>query len=331
MTAPSWDDLRFFLACLRAGSATRAAQQLDTTVSTVSRRLDRLEADLGVALFLRHPDGLVPTEAAERMAEAAAEAERRVAETVALAQADGAEPEGEVRLAATPDLANFVLLPHLGALLDAHPRLRVQFILGNELAALSRREADVAVRIGAPGAEPELVPRHLRDEPLELYASTAYLARFPATLALEAHRWLALGDGFADVDLHRWFVARLPKAEAVFRSNDLTSLRLAAGAGLGVAVLPRMYGQMTPYLRALPVDLDLPATPLFLVTHRSTRRTAAVRVVCEWVTSLLAPRAGRDEVAMVRAALAAAYGMAELPADTAANHNSGNVRPVRRE
>jgi DNA-binding transcriptional LysR family regulator len=325
---PSWDDLQHFLACHRGWSATRAARALDTSVSTVVRRLDRLEAELGCALFLRGADGLTPTDAGERMLEAALEAERRVLEAFASAPADAEAPAGEVRLAATADLANHVLLPTFASLLTRHPALSVQLVLGPELSDISRREADIAVRIGDPGATGDLIVRHLRDEPMCVFGAEDYFASQPPDLPLSAHRWVALGEGLEGTPMARWQAARTAGAPTPLRTNDLTSLRLAAAAGLGLAVLPRMYGLITPRLVELVVPAPPPPVPLFLVTHRATRRSPAVRAVVDHLVDLLVPRPGRDEAGVLRAALAAAYGWSGW---TDANHSSENVRPVRRE
>ena len=62
-----WDDLRVLLVLFRAGSLKRAAEELGVNVSTASRRLDALEAAIGVRLFDRTPDGTHPTSAAEEL------------------------------------------------------------------------------------------------------------------------------------------------------------------------------------------------------------------------------------------------------------------------
>lgn len=328
---PPWDDLRLFLACYRGRSATRAAKALAINVSTVSRRLDRLEAELGVALFLRGTDGLVPTNAAERMFEAASEAERRMVEAFGSVASGHEAVRGAVRLSSTSDLADFILVPMLAPLLAAHPQLELELVLGTELFDLSRREADLAVRIGHPGAEPDLVVRHLRDEPMGFYASTRYLAERPATLPLSAHRWLVMGSTTSPPgDLGAWFRGQVPDAQVALRSNNFTTLRLAAGAGLGVAMLPAMYAAITPFLVPVPGAEALPPASLYVVAHRSTRRSLAVRAVWDFLVELLTPRPDRDDVAVMRAAVAEGYGVRGWE-DTDANQSAPNVRPVRRE
>ena len=326
---PPWDDLRLFLACYRGRSATRAAKALGLNVSTVSRRLDRLEEELGVALFLRSSDGLAPTDAAERMFDAASEAERRMAEAFGSAAPGQVTASGAVRLAATTDLANFILVPVLRPLLEAHPALRLELVLGTELSDLSRRQADIAVRIGDPGAEADLVVRHLRDEGMGLFASASYLADHSPTLSLSEHRWLTSGAGLEQSGMARWLAARVPNADIALSSNDFTTLRLAAGAGLGVALLPHMYAALTPNLRRVPCVEALPSVPLYVVAHRATRRSVAVRAVWDFLVNLLTPDPTRDAVAVMRDALSRAYGVSGWE-DTATNATSEESGVVRR-
>jgi DNA-binding transcriptional LysR family regulator len=254
----------------------------------------------------------------------AIEAERRIAESFGQATGHPEDVEGDVRLAATVDLANFVLLPLLRPLLEAHPQLRIELVLGPEMSDLSRREADLAVRIGPPPTDAEVVVRTLRAEPVGVYASASYLEQYPADLPLDKHRWLMMGASGDRSPMARWLDGLAPAANIVFRSNDFTSVRLAAGAGLGVAVLPEMYAAITVHLR--PIDPrvlsgapPLPATPMYLVAHRATRRSAAVRAVWDWLADTLTPQEGRDDVQVVRQALTSAYGIDGWESSTAAN------------
>ena len=81
-----WDDLRFYLALVRHGSLSSAAKVLHVAQSTVGRRLNSLEASLGVRLLNRTPDGYVPTLAG---LDVRAQAERLEAEALALERSVG--------------------------------------------------------------------------------------------------------------------------------------------------------------------------------------------------------------------------------------------------
>ena len=68
---PSWDDYRFFLATSKAGSFTKAASELGVTQSTLSRRIEHLEQQLGVRLFVRMKTGVVLTSEGESILQSA--------------------------------------------------------------------------------------------------------------------------------------------------------------------------------------------------------------------------------------------------------------------
>src|SRR5438046_6876406 len=80
LAALDWDQVRVFLAVARAGQLAGAAARLGLDVSTVTRRLDRLETELAVHLFDRTRDGTVATAAAEAMLPAAEDMERGLAQ-----------------------------------------------------------------------------------------------------------------------------------------------------------------------------------------------------------------------------------------------------------
>ena len=61
MHSLDWNDLRYFLAVCRAGTLVGAARSLHVRHSTVGRRVEALEAALGVSLFMRAPDGFAAT------------------------------------------------------------------------------------------------------------------------------------------------------------------------------------------------------------------------------------------------------------------------------
>ncbi|HVY46249.1 MAG TPA: LysR family transcriptional regulator, partial [Minicystis sp.] len=113
LTMLDWDQVRVFLAVARAGQLAGAAARLGLDVSTVSRRIDRLEAELGVHLFDRTREGTVVTAAAEAMLPGAEDMERGLAEFAAAVDAVEATAEGVVRLTAPPGVADAFVAPLL--------------------------------------------------------------------------------------------------------------------------------------------------------------------------------------------------------------------------
>ncbi|MEQ1507662.1 MAG: LysR family transcriptional regulator, partial [Myxococcota bacterium] len=275
-----WDDLRVLLAAHRSASLTRAAAELDVSVSTVSRRLAAFEEVVGQVLFVRTPDGLVPTAAATALVPHAESIERvtRDAERALIGLDD--RPAGTVRLTAPDDMTNLVLFPALPELLDAHPGLRIALVHGFGLADLTRREADLAVRVSRPERGDELIATRLRDVGVSLYATERYLASIADPTDPAAHRWIHCpSDPDAGDALDDW-QREVLGFEPTLRVGSLTAVRLAVAAGIGIAVVPDLFAAVTaatdgrPLVR-VPLAIPLPPPlPLFLVTHRAIRHTA---------------------------------------------------------
>jgi DNA-binding transcriptional LysR family regulator len=251
-----WDDLRYLLAVARGAGLAGAARSLGVNPSTVFRRLNALEAGLGVRLFERRPTGYRTTEAGGDLAAAA---ERVEAEILALDRrlaGQDARLSGSLRVTAPDDI--------------------------------TRREADVAVR---PTLEP---PETLIGRKVARLASAVYVAEgaAPAGRAaraddLDERPWIAWDEGVGPAAVARWMARRAPRAPVVYRSNSLLNQFAACRAGLGLAVLPTFLGDPEPGLaRLLPPQEDL-VTDLWLLTHPDLRRTARVRVCLDFLFDAL--------------------------------------------
>jgi DNA-binding transcriptional LysR family regulator len=285
-----WDDLRVLLATFRSASLTRASAELGVSVSTVSRRITALEETLGQTLFARTPDGLVPTPTAQTLAAHAERVERVMLDAENALVGLEEEPAGAVRLAAPDDMTHLVLIPALRPLLVQYPALRLEIHQGMGMADLTRREADIAVRIRPPDHGEELIITRLRDVHLGIYASGEYLQTVDRPTDPRAHRWISCTDDHHAVVTHPEWLERVTDGlQPVLKLNNPTSVRLAAAAGLGVTVMPCLFAALTPGLVPVPLSVpDLPAPmPLFMITHRAIRHGARVRAVWEFLDGLL--------------------------------------------
>src|SRR5262249_45897443 len=144
--------------------------------TTVSRRLAALEAALGARLLLRTPEGLQTTPAGAKLVP---HAERMEAEALASERAllgTDTRLEGWLRVTAADGFIQYLLLPRLDEFRSEHPHVFVDLRADNRVLDLSRREADIAVRLVRP-REPALVARRLGEMRSSLFASAAYLRR----------------------------------------------------------------------------------------------------------------------------------------------------------
>jgi DNA-binding transcriptional LysR family regulator len=287
-----WDDLRYFLAVHRHGTHAAAGRALRVAPSTIGRRLATLEKSLGVKLFQRTPAGLVLSASGQTLR---AHAERVEAEVLASErELTGADRRvaGHVRLTSGDGMATYVLAPRLWELRQAHPELEVELRADNHALDLSRREADVAVRLFRP-REQSLVARRLTDVPFGVYGSEPYFARRgrpSGPHGLERHDWLgpdAMQEGSPP---GVWLRRHVPASCIVLRSTTTPVLVAACASGLGLAVLPELLAQQVPSLVSVLPRATLPTGALWAVTHQDLRHSARVVAVMDWLARLFVSR-----------------------------------------
>lgn len=281
MSEEDWESQRIFRAVLREGSLSGGARALGLAQPTVRRRIEVLEAGLGVALFTRHPNGLTPTEAGLSLAEhadamaMAADAFRRAA------SAGASATSGIVRVSASEIIALEVLPPIIAQLRADYPGLIVIVSASNRTEDLLHREADIAVRMVRP-VQNGLVARRLGAMMLGLFARPDYLDRVGRPQQMEDLPELGLigpeQDNVVLRGVRAQGVAIVPGDFSLRTDSDVVQLALIrAGAGIGVCQIA---------LSKHPVELErvLPdafAHPLdtWLAMHEDLRGTARVRVV----------------------------------------------------
>jgi len=285
-----WGHLRFFLEMVRAGSLSRAARRLGVDRNTVARRVVALEAELGLPLFERGPQGWTQTAAGEELSSLARRVEEDVLALARHADARDREVSGTVRLTTTPHIAQHLLAPELQPLRQRYPGLVLELAADQRHFDLTRREADLAVRMGRPG-DAALVARRVAEVAFAFYAAPSYLE---GRLAVDYDADCFLGHDEAQVSTpqERWLAKEAPQRRVVFRCNSSAALGVAARSGIGVALLPCFLADGDPALRRL-VD-PVPVThEIWLLVHGDLRRTPRVRAVIEWVDDLFARAAPR--------------------------------------
>ena len=283
-----WDDVRVFLAVQRRGSHQGAARLLAVDATTVSRRLSALERSLAARLFLRTPERLELTSAGKRLL---LHAEKMEAEALAgeraLAAADE-RLEGSLRVTAADGFVQYLLLPALAEFRREHPQLTVHLVSESRLLDLSRREADVAVRLVRP-REPALIARRLGELKMLLFASRDYLARrgTPRALsALAAHDWVGF-DSSLDASPHvTWLRKIVAEPRYVLRVNSTTAQVRACAEGLGVALLPSYVAAREPNLVQLLPRRVGPCREMWGVTHVDLRANARVQACLTWLSHI---------------------------------------------
>ncbi len=283
----NWDDVRVFLAVARAGSLSVGAKSAGVDRSTASRRVAALERAMGARLLLRGRDGVQLSPVGERLLRHAERMDDGATSLRRAARDEGAV-RGLVRLATTESLAAFLVHEGLLDLRARHPELELELLGGNRPVDLARAEADLALRV-TPVTDASLRVRRLIRLSFACFASKSYARRRGRPRdehELSGHDVVVPGGELAQLPEARWLASRAGVRVAL-RTSSMTALIAAMGAGVGVAVLPEAWGAREDRAERLFEVSEIPARPLFLVSHPDVASRAAVRVVADAVAEIV--------------------------------------------
>jgi len=272
-----WESQRVFLAVLRTGSLSGAARMLGIAQATARRRIERLEASVGVSLFLRTPAGLQPTDAARELGEHV-EAMDAAARAFSRRAGEGADAaEGVVRITSSELLGVEVLPPMLLEIRQTLPGVRLELSVQDRLEALPRQEADIAVRLRRP-SEANVVARR---------AGALRVGLFATADCIQAHGLPQTRDDLRHMPMigpdRRLADRRVLAEQGVIDADQPFAIACdhhvaqfaALKAGLGVGVCPRQLAKplgLVPVLaQEIGFDVDV-----WIAMHGDLRRVKRV-------------------------------------------------------
>lgn len=276
-----WDDLRIFLAVTRAESLSGAGRRLGMDASTVGRRIARLEQAVGATLFAKTPQGYVltaeggrlvgPAEAAEKAAQAAAEATRREAGI-----------SGQLRIGAPDGCANYLMPQVARDLCAAHPGLEVQIVALPRVVNLSKREADMAIAVSPPDTG-RLTVQRLTDYHLHLAAHRDYLREHPPIrdiADLRAHRMIGyIPDMIFDRELD--YLSETGVETATISSNSVSVQMQAIRAQAGMGIVHDFAMPFAPELQKVLTDRIALTRSFWLIRHADDRASRRLTLLAE--------------------------------------------------
>lgn len=252
-----WDNLRYFLELARSGTLVGAARRLGVDHTTVARRIQALEKQMGAALFAREAGGHKLTEAGRHLLPGVEAMEAAVLGVERSAPVPGGGPSGLVRVGATEGFGTLILAPHLARLTQRHPHLSIDLLALPRMLHLSRREADIVISLERPTRGSVIVSK-LADYTLHLYGQREYLVRRPLVTQredLRHHAFISYVDDLLFTKELQFLDQLYPPERFAFRSTSITAQYEAVRAGAGLAVLPAFLADRDPVLaRVLPQE-----------------------------------------------------------------------------
>lgn len=287
-----WNDLKFFLAVARHGGLSGAASALGTSASTVSRHVDALETRFGATLFLRRQTGYLLTDDGTELMQHIEQVEQAMMATERNGRRSVLqEVSGQVRLATTEMLAVHLIAPHLTQLRTRFPKLQVELNISLARANLSRREADLALRMVAPDESAgDYVANRVGSVDFGMYCATRVMPRHVVAGTSDAWRdmdYVSWDDSWSELPMARWLQARFGGKPPALTCNSLLAQYAAVRAGLGIGMLPRFIGEQDASLCRLDDDGKPLSRTLWLVYHRDLKASRRVGVMRDFITELV--------------------------------------------
>lgn len=275
----NWNDLKYFLALYREGSLNSAAAKLKVNSTTVARRIQQLELDLGCCLFHRQNGRYILSDDSTEVLQVATELEQQFS---MLDQRLGGRDQalsGSLRVTSVSTFINGYLLSRIGDFQRRYPNIQLELIADASQLSLTRREADIAIRMGRPDSG-NLVISKLLDIAYSVYDKPDADRDRP----LKERQWVCLDEQYADLAEARWVAQNFKNASAVLRTNVGLGSVEAVRQGIGVAYLPCFLAESYGLTRMSPPQL---LRELWLLQHPELTQLARCRVFIEWLRSQL--------------------------------------------
>ena len=281
----NWDDLRVVATINRTGSFTRAAALLEVDETTISRRLARIEATLGVTLFAASHGRREPTEDCRRILRHLAVMEQATEAIDAILTAPNAA-QRRLRLSTIGAIAHFYLAPALPELLEAEPELALSIDTSDHNIAMSRWEADFALRLGRP-SRGDFTVRRIGTLQFALVrpsdpGARPLLAAYPEVL-METPEMQALQSLLGNV-------------RSRLETSDLELTRRFLASGRGIGVVPDRLARSLAGNPAIEIEPLEVTRDVWLLSQPHLRDDSLARSVSEWCTRQFASMPPQSKV-----------------------------------
>lgn len=293
--------IRYFLKVAELSSFSLAARTLSVPVSSVSRRIRDLEADLQVELFHRSTRVVKLTELGEAYYQRVRHVISSLDDADEFITQRAQVPAGVLKISTSPGYATQVLNPVLEKFTQLYPNIILDMDLSDQLTDIAQGEVDLAIR--CTGDLPDrVVARRISDNDFALVAAPSYIQEHgtPSTVEeLRAHRTL-LYRGFDGI--RHWQIRHNDhwkelQTQPVFISSDGMSLLNGALQGSGLALLPK-WGIHTQLERGELQEITLeegtlsvsrvPESAVYLLYLRPRYHILKIKVAVDFILAELA-------------------------------------------
>jgi DNA-binding transcriptional LysR family regulator len=292
-SADVFQQMTTFIRIVDAGNISRAARSLGLSVAMASRHLRWLEDELGAPLLRRTTRRIDLTEAGLEFAPRARAILAGVDEAKAVVR-PGPGVAGRVVLSVPPTLGVRRIAPLLPALLNQHPRLRVEIRFEDRAIDLIKDGVDIAVRAGRPLPDsPFIVGRKIASFERVVCASPKFLAAHgPIDAVAKLVKLPCIVHGTPPT-VWEFETPNGPESVHIdgrLRTNHLLAIREAVVAGIGVAWLPSWLVKpdiLARRVKPVLVGMKLSSLDVYAIFHAQSRGATAMRAVLDYLAAEL--------------------------------------------
>ncbi|MGF1756594.1 LysR family transcriptional regulator [Photobacterium sagamiensis] len=238
------DDLILFVQVVESGSFSKVAELNSLTNSVVSKRIARLEEDLGVQLLYRTTRKLTLSEAGKVLYQGAKNVKQATIEAIDAVSGYGESVTGHVKMSVPTISGDLLLADAVAEFCSQHPGMSVDMSLENSFVDLVEEGYDLVIRTGYL-EDSSLIARHILDSQWVICAAPAYIQRFGKPVAPEElvdHNCLQYAyqtTGASEWEFKRNKGTYIVTVSGNFSTDNATALRKAALGGYGLAYVPR--------------------------------------------------------------------------------------------
>lgn len=286
--AMNWDDLKIFLDVTRRPKLEGTAAHLHVDATTISRRIKRLEQDLGETLFERTRRGHILTPAGEQLA-TQVEAMESVSLDIRSKTSAEQSAEGRIRLGVTEGLGSAIIAPALVQFRERHPKINIDLVALSGFVSVPKRQADMSILLTRPNTG-RLKIRRLSDYTLRLFATRDYLDRAPVINSrsdLQNHTLVGYVDDLIYSAQLRYFDELLPGLTPQICSTSIRAQLEIIASGAGIGIVPAfMASQMPNLIEVLPNDISVTRS-FWLAVHEDVATLTRNRLMVDFLASLL--------------------------------------------
>lgn len=286
MNNVEWDLIQSFLVVARTGSLSAAARELGESQPTLSRDIQAIESATKLSLFQRTTQGLKLTVAGQSLVDAASKMDD--AADLFQRQVSGlsVELEGDVRISVNEIVGIYLLPPAIAAFRREHPGVHIEIVISNQASSISKREADIALRMFKP-TQPDLIAKRLPNLELGFYATQDYINDFGVPQSLEdlsQNSFIGFDESLDFIEGAAQLGYHFVRDNFSVRTDHLLAQINLCRAGAGIVGTHVGIAKRWPELVRIMEWVPLPALEFWIVCHSDTQFNSRIRALQQFLS-----------------------------------------------